>query len=292
MSLHNAKPLMAHALKHHYAVGSFSPRNTVLIQAVLDAAEALRSPVMVQISANEFKWFDIRPDEFAAAFYRLLPAYSIPVCLHLDHTKDIETVEAAIEAGFTSVMIDASALPFEENIAVTREAVKLGAAKNVSVEAELGQIGGSDKLETGHDQELYTKPEEAEEFVRRTGVDLLAVSVGTAHGVYKVKNPEIQIDLIKEISRLCKIPLVLHGGSGLPPETMQRACRAGISKINIATDLELAFHRAIGRTERKSNTESEKLSEAEKKAAHDAVFNVVAARMSDYLFSAGKADLE
>ena len=223
---------------------------------------------------------------------RLLPAYSIPVCLHLDHTKDIETVEAAIEAGFTSVMIDASALPFEENIAVTREAVKLGAAKNVSVEAELGQIGGSDKLETGHDQELYTKPEEAEEFVRRTGVDLLAVSVGTAHGVYKVKNPEIQIDLIKEISRLCKIPLVLHGGSGLPPETMQRACRAGISKINIATDLELAFHRAIGRTERKSNTESEKLSEAEKKAAHDAVFNVVAARMSDYLFSAGKADLE
>jgi ketose-bisphosphate aldolase len=289
MSIHNAKVLLQKAQTEHYAVGSFSPRNTVLIQAVLDAAEESRSPVLVQISANEFKWFDVDPKHFADAFYAIAESYTVPICLHLDHTQDLETIKKAIEAGFTSVMIDASRLPFEENIALTKEVVDYAHRFDVSVEAELGQIGGTDKLETGHDSELYTKPEEAKTFIERTGVDMLAVSVGTAHGVYKVKNPAIQFDILSEIRSLTSTPLVLHGGSGLPADTMHRAIREGICKINIATDLELAFHQAIGWTERKSNAAVEALADEDRAKAIQAVKEVVKDRMENYVLSAGRA---
>ena len=177
-----------------YGVGSFSARNTFLIDAVLRAAQAQRSPVIVQISANEFGWFDVTAKEFAERFYAVHKNYEGQAVLHLDHTKDPAVIKDAIDAGFMSVMIDASQKCFEENAAITKEVVEYAHARGVAVEAELGRIGATDKIETDNDESLYTDPQEAKEFVERTGVDTLAVSIGTAHGVYPVKNPMIDLE--------------------------------------------------------------------------------------------------
>ncbi len=225
-----------------YAIGSFSPRYTSMIAPVLAAAQKLRSPIIVQISANEFGWFDVTPTQFAQEYRRQLAqqCIDVPAVLHLDHTRDTEIIYQAIEAGFQSVMIDASAKPFEENVAVTREVVRYAHARNVRVEAELGTIGTTDFLETDRDEELFTKPDEAKRFVDETQVDLLAVSVGTAHGVYRVKMPRVDMPRIHAIAKLTNVPLVLHGGSGVPAEMMQKAF-GFVCKVNIATDLEQAF---------------------------------------------------
>ena len=169
------------ACSNGYALGSFSPRNTVLISAIVRAARVQQSPVMVQMSSNEMRWFDLTPKEFADAFRSKAKDAGVPVILHLDHTYDLDMIVKAVEAGFDSVMIDGSKLPFEENIALTRQVVDYAHNHDVAVEGELGNIGGADKLETGGDTSLYTVPAQAREFVERTGVDTLAVSVGTAH---------------------------------------------------------------------------------------------------------------
>ncbi len=289
-NLSNLNPLLQSAMEKGYGVGSFSARSTFLIPYVIRAAERQKSPLIVQISANEFNWFQIKPKEFAEAFYRL--EVSVPVCLHLDHTKDIDTIKDAIDAGFTSVMIDASHLSFQENVALTKQVVALAHEKGVSVEAELGNIGGADKLETGQDTTLFTKPDEALEFVKQTQVDALAVSIGTAHGVYPVKNPTIHFDLLTEIRSLIDTPLVLHGGSGLPPETVKRAIlldgRKGVSKINIATDLEQAFLAAMDKT-RMLNAEINTLPQALLEKGAEAVMQVVEDKIQNFLFSANKA---
>ncbi|MHC1787556.1 MAG: class II fructose-bisphosphate aldolase [Christensenellales bacterium] len=233
-----------------YALGSFSPRNTFLIHYVLLAAIRQRSPVIVQISSNELKWFDISPAAFAEAFFRETEGLKIPAILHLDHTYDIAVLRAAVEAGFHSVMFDGSKLPFAENVRQTREAAELAHSRDVFLEAELGNIGGADKLETGGDDAQFTDPGQAEAFARETGCDSLAVSIGTAHGVYAVKNPRIDFDRLREIRQRVPVPLVLHGGSGLPVHTVKRAIHleglGGISKLNIATDLELVFQKSLG----------------------------------------------
>ncbi len=276
-----------------YALGSFSPRNTFLIDAIISAAQNVHSPVMVQISSNEMRWFEIAPAEFAEAYFRRASSADVPVILHLDHTYDFDTVKNAIEAGFESVMIDGSKLPFEENAALTKEVCEYAHARGRAVEGELGNIGGADKLETGGDERLYTVPEQALEFVRRTGVDALAVSVGTAHGVYPTANPKIDFERLRRIHRLIPdTPLVLHGGSGLPEETVRRAVKldgeGGIVKLNIATDLELIFQKAlgIGRIPNREvlGLDPEKLREADRE-----VRSYAEARMRDYLFSAGRA---
>ena len=276
-----------------YALGSFSPRNTFLIDAIVSAAENVHSPVMVQISSNEMRWFDIKPGEFAEAFFKRASACSVPVVLHLDHTYDFDTVKAAIDAGFESVMIDGSKLPFDENAALTREVCEYAHARGWAVEGELGNIGGADKLETGGDERLYTVPEQAREFVRITGVDALAVSVGTAHGVYPTADPKIDFDRLNSIrSIIPQTPLVLHGGSGLPQQTVRRAIKlcgaGGIAKLNIATDLELIFQRVLG-IGRIPNSEIQKLDPALLEAAKAEVRSFVEGRMREYLMSAGKA---
>lgn len=283
----------AAARKGGYALGSFSPRNTVLIDAIVNAAEQLRSPVMVQMSSNEMRWFDVTPKTFADAFRARVARASVPVLLHLDHTYDFDTIVRAVEAGFDSVMIDGSKLPFEENIALTRQVVAYAHANDVAVEGELGNIGGADKLETGGDTSLYTVPEQAKEFVERTGVDTLAVSVGTAHGVYPTADPKIDFERLDEIRSLIPgTPLVLHGGSGLPQETVRRAIqmdgRGGIAKLNIATDLELVFQRVLN-VERMPNAEVLKLDPAGLSKAVQEVQAVVASRLENYLLSAGRA---
>lgn len=273
-----------------YGVGSFSARNTYLIDAVLQAAENTRSPVIVQISANEFNWFCVSAKEFADRFYEVADRYQVEAVLHLDHTKELSVIQDAVEAGFTSVMIDASQKEFEENIRITREVTEYAHAKGVAVEAELGKIGATDQMETDNDESLYTDPAEAEEFVRRTGVDTLAVSIGTAHGVYPVKNPKIDYKRLQEIRSRITIPLVLHGGSGLPAETVRKAISipgGGVSKINIATDLEQAFLGSLG-CRRKTNAEIWQMDRNALAAAAEEVRKVVEEKITRFTGSAGK----
>ena len=260
---------------------------------MLDAAQAKNSPVIVQISANEFGWFGITPAQFAKRFYEIKDRYSIPAVLHLDHTRDVAVIRDAIDAGFTSVMIDQSAQPFEENARITREVVELAHPRGVSVEAELGSIGGADKLETGEDKTLYTDPEQARLFVEQTGVDALAVSIGSAHGVYPVKNPTLDFDRLRAIRELVCVPLVLHGGSGLPEETVKRAIsldgKGGVTKINIATDLELCFRKVLGEPERLTNAQIDAISPERLAPAGKAVQALVEDRIENYVMSAGRA---
>lgn len=278
-----------------YALGSFSPRYMAMIRPTLLAAQGAHSPLIVQISGNEFRRYGVTPDAFAAEFYRQLDAIgvTVPVVLHLDHTKDLATLEAAIVAGFTSVMIDASELPLEENIAQTRAAVAIARRHGVSIEAELGRIGSTDKIETDDDTELYTDPEEARQFVAETTVDALAVSVGTAHGVYLVKEPTIDFARLSAIRALTPVHLVLHGGSGVPAAMVAAAIAlpgGGVSKVNIATDLELGALAALGRVERLTDAEMSALPAAEIARARNGVAAVVDDKIRHFLGSAGQAN--
>jgi len=277
-----------------YALGSFSPRCTALIQPVLLAAERASSPLIVQISSNEFRRYGVTPGEFAVELYEQLRALpvGVPVVLHLDHTKDMQTISAAIDAGFTSVMIDASDLPLAENIARSREVAAYAHSRGVSVEAELGRIGTTDQIETDEDVELYTDPDEAAAFVAATQVDALAVSVGTAHGVYLVHQPKIDLERLRAIRARTAVHLVLHGGSGVPAEMIRQALRlpgGGVSKVNIATDLEQAALAALGRADRLTNAEMNALPEALRQRARDEVAACVHDKINNYLGSAGKA---
>lgn len=282
----------ARAKANGYALGSFSPRNTFLIPYVCRAAQKMNAPVIVQISSNELNWFSLTAKEFADAFYKAVEGITVPVILHLDHTYEPEKVFAAIDAGFQSVMIDGSKLSYEENIALTRKVVDYAHVRDVAVEAELGNIGGTDKLETGGDEELYTVPEQVPDFIARTGCDSLAVSIGTAHGVYPVKDPRIDFRRLGKIRGLTDAALVLHGGSGLPEATVHRAIKldgiGGISKINIATDLELVFQKELG-VGRMANAELLKLDPQALAKAGEAVRQLVEDRIENYLFSKNMA---
>jgi ketose-bisphosphate aldolase len=288
-----------------YAVGSFAPRSTALIRPVLRAGQRARSPLIVQISENEFKWFALDAAEFATEFYRAVreEGITVPVVLHLDHTRTVPPINEAIAAGFTSVMIDASALELAENIKLTRAAVEYAHPRSVSVEGELGRIGTSDFVETERDEELYTDPQEAGRFVAETGVDALAVSVRTAHGVYRVRQPKIDYDRLCAIKQRAPVYRVLHGGSGVPAEMMARAIHlpcGAISKINIATDLELAALAALGRPvpadgqpqagQRLLNAEWQDVSAEDRARAAGAVEETVTDKIVNFLGSRGRAD--
>jgi fructose-bisphosphate aldolase class II len=265
-----------------------------MIKPVLRAGQAARSPLIVQISQRELTRYQLTPQRFAEEFFvQLVQEHiAVPVVLHLDHTKELTLIQEAIAAGFTSVMIDASEKALEENIAISRQVVEYAHAHGVSVEAELGRIGTTDFVETDKDEELYTKPEEAERFVRETGVDALAVSVGTAHGVYTVRQPKIDIPRLRAIRALTSVHLVLHGGSGVPAEMMQEAVQlegGGVSKVNIATDLELAVLGALGRDHYLTDAEVDALSPEAIARARAAVEQTVTDKMDNFLRSRDKA---
>jgi len=290
MNLHQ---ILKDTIAGKYAVGAFSPRCTRLIAPVLETAQALKSPAIIQISQNEFNWFGITPKEFADEYYVQLKKLhiTVPTTLHLDHSKDPAVIQAAIDAGFESVMIDASEKNLQENIAATKSIVALAHPKGVSVEAELGRIASNDKIETDGDEELYTDPEEALFFVNETGIDALAVSVGTAHGVYKTKKPTIDYGIIKRIKALTSVYLVLHGGSGVPTDIMTNSYMiegGGISKVNIATDIELAFLSGMGREKRLSNKECNELPDAIFQQGAAFVHNTVKDKIKNYLRSDNK----
>jgi fructose-bisphosphate aldolase class II len=293
--LRTLSQVLSSAERGGYAVGSFSPRTTAMIQPVLRAGQTARSPLIVQISQKELSRYQITPPRFAEEFFAQLESerITVPIVLHLDHTKEFHVIQDAITAGFTSVMIDASEKPLEENIAITRQVVEYAHARGVSVEAELGRIGTTDFVETENDEELYTKPEEAQRFVRETGADALAVSVGTAHGVYTVRQPKIDLPRLRAIRSLTPVHLVLHGGSGVPAEMMQAAIQlegGGVSKVNIATDLELAALGALGRDHYLTDVEMNALSPEEIRLARAAVEQTVRDKINNFLGSNGRAD--
>ncbi|MDQ0874750.1 ketose-bisphosphate aldolase [Paenibacillus sp. V4I3] len=283
------------AEKYGFAIGSFSPRYTPMITPVLRAAEKMKSPAIVQISHKELIRYGITPKEFADEFYEKVVSegITVPLVLHLDHTKELETIALAIDAGFTSVMIDASEKNLEDNISTSKEVADYAHAKGVSVEAELGMIGTTDFVETDKDEELYTDPQEAKRFVNETNIDALAVSCGTAHGVYMVRQPKIDVARLQEIRSLTPVHLVLHGGSGVPAEMMEGAIRlpsGGVSKVNIATDLELSFLGALGREERLTNEECKALEPSLLGKGRAAVESTVIDKMIHFLGSKAQAD--
>jgi ketose-bisphosphate aldolase len=288
------KQMLSVAEKNGFAVGAFAPRYTPMIRPILQAGQQTNSPLIVQISQNEFNWYAVEPHEVADELRQQMRGLGItvPVTLHLDHTRDFEVIQAAIEAGFTSVMIDMSAKPLTENIAITREVTEYAHSKGVSVEAELGRIGTTDYVETDDDVELYTNPDEAKLFVEQTQVDALAVSVGTAHGVYVVRQPKVDFERLKAIRARTAVHLVLHGGSGVPAQMIQEAMRlsgGGISKVNIATDLELAALGALGREQRMTNAECKALAPDDLAKARAAVEATVIDKITNFVLSANHA---
>jgi ketose-bisphosphate aldolase len=286
--------MLSTAQRGGFAVGAFNPRCTAIISPVIRAGERMRSPVIIQIAQVEFELYQLSVTDFAEKFWETVAKEkpTVPLGLHLDHTKQLSIIQDAISCGFTSVMIDASAKDLQNNIATTREVVEYAHARGVSVEAELGRIAAGDSIENENDKELYTDPQEAEEFVRQTGIDALAVSVGTAHGVYLVKQPNIDLERLKAIRQRTQVNLVLHGGSGTPAEMIKAAIQlpgGGVSKINIATDLELALYEELKITTRFTEAEFNSLDKADLASGLQAVQRVVEAKITDFLISKDRA---
>lgn len=228
------KQLLSTAKRKGYAVPAFNVDNLESVLGVLNALNSTGKPLIIQTIPRTLKYGGIPT---YAALTRALYKGGADLSIHLDHGGDIQTVKACIDAGYTSVMIDGSMLDFDQNVSLTKQVVELARKSGVSVEAELGTIGGKEETEG---QIKYTEVAEAVEFVKLTGVDSLAIGVGTAHGVYK-GTPQIAVDRIKEIADKVDIPLVLHGASGLSDEVIRACIDAGINKINFATHLRQAF---------------------------------------------------
>jgi len=239
LALVTVAELLNKAQKEGYAVGAFNCNNMEIVQAIVAAAEAENSPVIIQASQGAIKYAGI--DFIAALSMQAAQKARVPVALHLDHGTSLEQVMACIRHGFTSVMIDGSKYPFAENVALTKKVVELAHAIGVSVEAELGKIGGTeDDISVDERDAFFTDPEEAREFVERTGVDSLAVAIGTAHGRYKGV-PKLDFERLAKIRELVHIPLVLHGSSGVPDEDIKKAVSLGVAKVNIDTNIREAF---------------------------------------------------
>jgi len=243
MGLQRVIPLLEQAEREQYAVGGFVFANAETAQAIVETGSALRSPILLMIGPWEIPV--LRPRMIVAMAKALASQADVPVCLHLDHAGDIELVEECLAAGFPSVMMDASRHDFEENVRRTKRVVQMAHAKGVSVEGELGAVGRVDdsSLE-GAPEASLTDPVQAAEFVERTSVDALAVAIGNAHGIYE-RRPELDFERLRAIRQAVGVPLVLHGGSGTPPDQLREAIDIGISKVNVASELSRAFLSAI-----------------------------------------------
>lgn len=234
------KSLLKIAQKNHFAVGAFNVADSNFLRVVTEEAEASQSPAIIAIHPIELQFLT---DEFISYVIRRVSASNIPYVIHLDHGASMEDVVHAIHCGFTSVMIDGSLKPYEENVRETAEVVCIAHKIGVSVEGELGTIGNTGKtIEGGITKVQYTDPKQAKDFVERTGVDSLAIAIGTAHGIYpKDVKPELNMQILKEIRDIVDVPLVLHGGSSNPDEEIKKAIKLGIQKVNISSDMKFAF---------------------------------------------------
>lgn len=227
----NLEYVLKIAEEKNCAIGSFNTPNLENMIAVISAAEELNVPVIIMHAQCHEEYAPL--DIVGPIMLLMAKKAKVPVCVHLDHCEDLDYLKRAINIGFTSVMLDASSLPYDENVKMTKEAVRLAHPKNISVEAEIGVLGGR---EAGNQkpltkEEMYTDPDLAKKFVDDTNIDALACSFGTAHGIYKVK-PELDFDRIQRINKLCNLPLVMHGGSGVSSEDYVKAIKCGVRKIN------------------------------------------------------------
>ncbi len=231
MAIVTLKQLIDDAEKNKKAVGAFSVGNMEMVLGAVKAAEETRTPIIIQIAEVRLPTSPLKV--FGPLMVAAAENSSVDICVHLDHGLSFETVETALELGFSSVMLDGSALSFDENIALTEKVVAKAKEYCASVEAELGVVGGNEGDGASHNIQ-YTSPEKAKEFCEATGIDALAVAIGNAHGHYKVQ-PELRLDILSDIYKTVTTPLVLHGGSGITPEVFQECIRNGIRKVNIAT---------------------------------------------------------
>ena len=309
MPLVTTKEMFEKSMKEHFAIGAFNINNMEFIQAITDAAEEAKSPVILQVSSSAIKYarlpYLMKMVEAAAE------TTSIPIALHLDHGPDFETCKMCIDAGFTSVMIDASSKEFEENIRITKEVVDYAHAHGVVVEAEIGTLSGvEDEVNVSDDDARYTNPDQAYEFVQKTGCDSLAIAIGTSHGAYKFKgDAKLRFDILAKVKeKLPNTPIVLHGASsvipeivemcnkfggdipgakGCPDEMLKQAGESGVSKINVDTDLRLAMTAQI----RRVFSEEPSVFDPRKYlgAAREEITKVVSHKIKDVFCSSNKA---
>ena len=222
-------------------MGAFNAENAEMVWAIIEAAEAMRSPVIIQTTPGTLRY--LGPEYFAGMVTHAAGEVSVPVALHLDHGASRDIAVRCIACGYSSIMIDGSTLPYEENLELTKEICDLAAQRDIPVEGELGVLGGKED-DTKAEYCTYTDPKQAADFAGRTGVSSLAIAVGTAHGFYKT-DPVLNFDLITETRKLVDIPLVLHGASGLTDETVSRAVGLGMAKVNFATELRYVYTKAV-----------------------------------------------
>lgn len=244
------------AQEHRFAVPAFNAGSGQLLTAMMESAEAKKAPVIMAIHPDELTFLR---DSFIASVLYEANHSKVPMVLHLDHGASYEQCIHAIQLGFTSVMIDGSQLPFAENIALTQKVVEAAHAVGVSVEGELGTIGQTgNSIETGTTKIIYTDPADAKTFVEKTGVDSLAVAIGTAHGIYpKGFVPKLKLDLIPQIRQVVRVPLVLHGGSSNPDKEIAESVNLGITKINISSDIKFSFMTGVQNYLQKNGFERE-----------------------------------
>lgn len=239
--LMNMKELLKVANEQSFAVPAFNIADYSMFNGIMEICEEAQAPVIIAIHPDEL--YHVGADMVTAVREKALKS-SVPVCIHLDHGASIEQVLLAIKSGYTSVMIDGSSLPFAENIALCKEIVKVAHTVDISVEGELGTIGSTDaEAEAGANQIIYTDPDDAATFVEQTGIDTLAIAIGTSHGIYpKGMKPELKLDLLNDIKAKVSVPLVLHGGSNNPDAEIGESVNRGINKINISSDIKTAYY--------------------------------------------------
>ena len=238
MPLVTTNEMLKKAQEGHYAVGAFNVENMEMVMAVIKAAEEMNAPVIMQTTPSTVKYAGL--DYYLANVRTAAERSKVPVAMHLDHGSSFELAMQALRTGYTSIMIDGSHESFEDNIALTSRVAAACAPSGISVEAELGKVGGKEDDLDGGDENPYTDPQQAKEFAERTGVTSLAVAIGTAHGIYK-GTPKLDLDRLSEIREVVSVPLVLHGASGVPDDAVRESIRRGICKVNFATELRIAF---------------------------------------------------
>ncbi len=243
MELITTKSILKKAQEGKYAIGAFNVENMEMVMAVISAAEEMNAPVIMQTTPSTVKYASL--DYFLANAKVAASHAKVPVVMHLDHGSSFELAAQAFRAGYTSIMIDGSHSSFEDNIKISKAVVDMCKPAGIAVEAELGKVGGKEDDLDGGDGG-FTDPQEAKEFVERTGVDSLAVAIGTAHGMYKGE-PKLDLERLSEIREVVSVPLVLHGGSGIPDSKVQESIERGICKVNYATELRIAFTNGVNK---------------------------------------------
>nr|WP_144079381.1 tagatose bisphosphate family class II aldolase [Clostridium saccharobutylicum] len=240
----STREMLLKAQKEGYAVPAFNIHNLETLQVVAETAMEMRSPVIIAGTPSTIEDY-AGPDYVKAMAEVAASKYDVPIAIHLDHFEDVQAIKKDIDIGFRSCMIDASKKPFEENISIVKDIVEYAHEYDAVVEAELGKLGGrEDDLVVDDKDAMYTNPDDAVEFVDKTGVDSLAIAIGTAHGLYKGE-PKLDFERLKEIRSKVNVPLVLHGASDVPDELVQKAISLGICKVNVATDLKIPFSDAV-----------------------------------------------